>query len=99
MFEDSMNSSFIRDLDRLEHDNTDKDFWKEFNIEVSLWINPGETVKLPGKHLKFKYLHIPHSWKIIGRPETILEITGAIFIGSFKVNTQIWNTLNSDIEE
>lgn len=85
VFEESMNLDLIRELERKEGEVTEEDFC----------ITPGETVKLPPKHLKFRYLHIPHSCKIVGSPETVLEITGGIFIGTFKNPTSGWDTVTS----
>lgn len=46
-----------------------------------------------------KYFHVPNSIKILGWPETVLEITGAILIGSFKAISNEWSTINSDCDE
>ncbi|CAI2379292.1 unnamed protein product [Moneuplotes crassus] len=89
VFEHSMNLDLVNDLGQRVGEVTEDDFCT----------NPGETIKLPGKHLKFEYLHIPHSCKIVGRPGTVLEITGAIFIGSFKNPMSWWETINSEIED
>ena len=58
-------------------------------------VNEGESIKLPDRHITIKYLHIPRSCKIIGGPETVLEITGAILIGTFEVNGENWDDLVS----
>ncbi|CAI2383087.1 unnamed protein product [Moneuplotes crassus] len=88
-FENSIDYGLIRELDRKDGEITEEDFC----------LTSGGTIKLPGKHLKFKYLHIPHSCKIVGSPETVLEISGAIFIGSFKNNSTGWETITTENEE
>ena len=87
--ENSVNTSLFRELDDIEDENE----------ELNIFVKEGETIKLPGKHIQTKYLHVPHSCKIIGSPETVLEITGGIFIGSFSESSPEWSTDNSKLED
>lgn len=62
-------------------------------------LSEGDSIKLPSKHIVMKYFHIPYSIKILGWPETVLEITGAILIGSFKASINDWSTINSELDD
>lgn len=48
-------------------------------------ISEGGAIRLPPKHIIIRYLYVPKSCKIYGYSETVLEITGAVFVGSFQL--------------
>jgi len=85
VFEHSQDVDSILDL------NNFKNEYKMFDSEeLGLFIDQklskiaeGQTIKLPDTLISVEFLHIPRSCKIIGCPETVLEVSGSILVGSF----------------
>jgi hypothetical protein len=52
-------------------------------------LNEGDMVILPARHIAVKYLYLPQNVIIKGLPETVLEVTGAIFLLELFLSTRI----------
>ena len=57
------------------------------------------TVKLPDAHIQMKYLWLSHDCCITGGPETLLEITGTIFLGNFETTANRWDSDEENKDE
>lgn len=97
----SKNYDLVLDLNDLqdEYDQLDSE---ELGLYVSAKlskINEGQTVKLPAKRILVDYLLIQRSCKIIGSPETTLDVTGSILVGSFITSDDEYESIDQENRE